>query len=306
MVESEPEEALFVRDVLAEMNEHRHAQGQGEHAQIEVTHAASWAEAECLLASGPLGSGMRSPHMILLDPDLSDRQGAETYRAAQAAAPELPVILLVNSLDESMAVKLMREGAQDFLVKKHIDCVPLGHAMRNAVARQHLLNAARAAALTDALTGLPNRAGFLALAARDRKLAERLGRRWMVLMAVPKHLREIAASQGDQRRDLELVETADHLRSAAHPTDLVARIGAGQFAITVFDTEFETVEEAWMRIRGLAAERRIDVGASIYDPEFDPNRTLSLDAMLEQAAQDLLPTRLPEQREPIVRIAGAA
>jgi diguanylate cyclase (GGDEF)-like protein len=206
-------------------------------------------------------------------------------------------------MDESLASKLMREGAQDFLVKKNIDCGPLGHAMRNAVTRQHLLTAARAAALTDALTGLPNREGFTALASRDRKLAERLDRRWMLLIAAPRSLREIATAFGDQRRDLELVEAADHLRGSASPTDLVARIDAGQFAITVFDTEYETVEEAWIRIRASAAERRIDVGASI----FDSIRPLSLDAMLDQAALDLLPTRMPEKREaPITRVAGAA
>jgi len=62
------------------------------------------------------------------------------------------------------------------------------------------------------------------------------------------------------------------------------------------------VEEAWIRIRGSAAERRINVGASIYDRA----RPISLDAMLDQAALDLLPTRLPEQREPSIRVAGAA
>jgi diguanylate cyclase (GGDEF)-like protein len=293
LVESVSEEALFLQDVLSELNELRAAN----EPQIEATHAASWSEAECLLSDKAT-----LPHLLLLDPDLTDRQGAETFRCAQAAAPDLPVILLIDSGDESMAVKLMREGAQDYLVKKNIDCEPLAHAMRNAVTRQHLLTAARAAALTDALTGLPNRAGFLALASRDRKLAERLDRRWMLLIAVPRNLREIVAAFGDQRRDLELVETADHLRSSASPTDLVARIGAGQFAVSVFDTEIESAEEAWIRIRNAAAERRIDVGGSI----FDPSRPLSLDAMLEQAAQDLQPSRHAEAGGPISSIAGAA
>jgi PleD family two-component response regulator len=292
LVESEPEEAVFLQDVLGELGESRHHE-----MQFDITHAASWAEAESLLSNRA-----SQPHLILLSPDLVDRQGAQTFRSVQAAAPDLPVILLVNSLDESMALKLMREGAQDFLVKKDIDCAPLAHAIRNAVTRQHLLTAARAAALTDALTGLPNRAGFLALASRDRKLAERLDRRWMLLIAVPRSLREIATAFGDQRRDLELVETADYLRGAASPTDLVARVSAGQFAITVFDTEFETVEEAWIRIRTSSAERRINVGASI----FDSSRPLSLDAMLEQAAQDLLPSRIPERPATGSRAAGAA
>src|SRR6202044_1994536 len=96
--------------------------------------------------------------------------------------------------DEALAVKLMREGAEDFLLKKSIDCAPLAHALRNAVLRHRLLTAARAAALTDSLTGLCNRAGFLLLAARDRKLAERLQRRWMLLTAEPRNLTEIAVA----------------------------------------------------------------------------------------------------------------
>ena len=65
--------------------------------------------------------------------------------------------------------------------------------------------------------------------------------------------------------------------------------------MSVFDGEIESVEEAWVRIRDAAAEVRIDVGVSI----FDPGRPLSLDAMIEQATADL-----PRAPEPRIRRRG--
>ncbi len=200
LIESEPEEMLFLHDVLREIEETRCLP---EWPRIEPLPAATWQEAEPILSASP-------PHVILLD--LNGEEGAGVFRLVQAAAPEVPVILTVSSDDEAVAVKLIREGAEDFLFKNQIDCAPLAHALRNAVLRHRLLAAARAAALTDSLTGLCNRAGFLALAARDRKLAERLQRRWMLLIAEPKNSPEIAAAFGEQRRDLQLIEAADHLR----------------------------------------------------------------------------------------------
>jgi GGDEF domain-containing protein len=302
LVESQPEEVVILQDVLREIEDEGWLR---EWAHLELLHASTCAEAEHALA-GRTGS----PNVLLLNPDLSDGQGAGTFRRLQAAAPDVPMILLVNASDQSMAVTLVREGAQDFLIQKQVDCAPLSHALRNAVARHRLLAAARAAALSDFLTGLPNRTSFLAFADRDRKLAERLDRRWMVLIAEPRNLARIAPLCSDghtdayaqQRRDLELVEAADYLRSIASPVDTLARIGARRFAITIFDSEPETLEEAWMRIRTAASRHRLEVGASI----FDRNRALlTLDAMLEQAEQDLAPTPKAADRDS-PRVAGAA
>jgi PleD family two-component response regulator len=199
LIESEPDEVLFLHDVFREIEERRWLP---EWPRIEPLTAATWPEAERILSTS-------SPHVILLDLE----QGVETFRQVQAAVPNVPVILVLDSGDEALGIKLIREGLQDFLFKGQIDCAPLAHALRNAVLRHRLLTAARALALTDSLTGLCNRVGFLASAARDRRLAERLERRWMLLIAEPKHLTEIAGAFGEQRRDLQLVEAAEHLRS---------------------------------------------------------------------------------------------
>ncbi len=278
LVESEPEDVVFLKDVLTEIEAGRY---WTEWVCIEVLCAATWSAAAAILSNEAID-------VLLLDPDLADCQGLETFRRAQTTAAHVPLILLIGALDEFMAVRMVREGAQDFLIKRQVDCGPLAHAMRNAIERHRLLNSARVGITTDSLTGLANRSGFTTWADRDRKLAERLGRRFMILLAELKNLEGIASAFGEQRRDLALVEAADHLRSMLGPTDLAARVEEGRFAVTIFETEVETLEEAWARMHSGSESHRMRIGAAI----FDPLRPLSLDVLIEQAAADLAPAML--------------
>lgn len=278
LVEPEPEETLYLRDVLTEIESGGYFSNW---VQMETLYAATPSEAALILANELVD-------VILLTLDLTDHLGVQTFRSLQATAPQVPIVLFVSSEDVGAAARMVREGAEDFLVKQQVDCAPLAHAIRNAIERHRLLTAARATAITDPLTGLYNRGGFLAFADRDRKLAERIGRRLMLLIAEPIRTGETASIDGQQRRDLMLVEMADHLRSLAGPTDMLARIGQTRFAMTIFDTEAESVEEAWARMHSAAAGHRIRIGAAI----FDLDRPLPIDVLLEQAARDLAPTAL--------------
>ena len=275
LAESDTDDVLFLHEALAEIEGGRYWSNW---IRIETLHADTWAKAATILAHETLD-------LLLLDLNLADSQGSETFRRAQAAASQVPVILLTCSEDAEMAARLVRDGAQDFLIKKQIDCAPLAHAMRNAIERHRLLSATRAASTIDSLTGLPNRGSFLTFADRDRKLAERLGRRLMVLVGEPRNLPAITAAYGDQRRDLTFIEAADHLRGLVGPADLLARITETHFALTIFDTEVEPVEAAWARFHSLAGAHRIAIGAAI----FDAAHPASIDVLLDQAESDLAP-----------------
>jgi diguanylate cyclase (GGDEF)-like protein len=278
LIESEQEDIIFLQDVLVEIGEGRYGTNW---VNLEILHAASWSQAAAILAKEPVD-------IILLDLDVLDSQGTETFRRAQLAAQGIPMILLLSGYEESLGVQLVREGAQDFLVKKQVDCAPLSHAMRNAIERQRLLNASRAASTHDALTGLLNRDGFLTCADRDRKIAERLNRRLMVMVAEPENPGEIATAYGEQRRDLILVEAADRLRSVASPADTIARIGTTRFGITIFDTEAEPLEAAWARIQVVLRKYDIHIGAAI----FSSDQPATIDSLLEQARRVLSPHAL--------------
>ncbi|HVP00627.1 MAG TPA: response regulator [Bryobacteraceae bacterium] len=278
LTESDPEDCLFLRDVLLEIGEGRY---WNDWVQIEIAHAGSWRESAAILASEQVD-------LLLLDLDLPDSRGIETFRRAQKVAQDVPVVLLIGAEGASLGLRLIRDGAQDYLEKKLVDCAPLAHAMRNAIERHRLLTAARAASTRDTLTGLLNRSGFFAAAERDRKLAERLRRRWMVLVAEPGNLAELAAAHGEQRLDLVLVEAADHLRNLLGPADLLARIETTRFAISIFDTELEPVEEAWARIHAALLQHRILVGSAI----FSADQPATLEALLAKAAMDMAPNAL--------------
>jgi PleD family two-component response regulator len=275
LVESEPETVLFIRDVLMEIEAGRYWNNW---VHIEILHAPALADALSILSNELV-------EVVLLNPDLSDSQGVDTFRRMQACSDRVPIVLLVGPEDAAMAIRLVRDGAQDFIFRRCVDCAPLAHAMRNAMERHRLLSAARAGASTDSLTGLTNRGGFLTLADRDRKLAERIGRRMMILLAEPTDKPRVA---DEQRRDLTLVELADHLRGLAGPTDVIARIGETRFGMAVFETDVESLEDVWARMHSAAGERRIQIGVAI----FTADRPTSLDVLLEQAALDLAPAAL--------------
>jgi PleD family two-component response regulator len=280
LVESEPEDVLFIRDVLVEIEAGRY---WNTWVHIEILHASTLVAALAIMANEIV-------EVVLLNPDLSDSHGMASFKRMQSCSDRVPIVLLVGAEDAAMAVRLIRDGAQDFITKRNIDSAPLAHAMRNAIERHRLLSAARADSSTDSLTGLTNRVGFLTLADRERKLAERLGRRLMILVAEPKNLPQLIndSVSNAQKRDLTLIELADHLRKLAGPTDVIARIGETRFGMTVFETDIESLEESWARLHTAAAEHRMQIGAAI----FAADRLTSIDALLEQAVSDLAPAAL--------------
>src|SRR5258708_16776099 len=119
LAESDMEDVLFLRDVLEEMESSEFWSGW---LHLDIFDAPTWAFSEALLAREAID-------VILLDLKLMDIAGAECFRRAQAAAPQIPVVLLIEEEDVHLAERLVREGAQDFLIKKQVDCEPLAHAL---------------------------------------------------------------------------------------------------------------------------------------------------------------------------------
>ena len=277
LAESGTEDTLFLNEVLTELDGSR---CWSDWVHLEASHAATWADTAAILATDAVD-------ILLLDPDLGDSQGAETFRRVQTAAPHVPVILLVEPSATSLAEHMVREGAQDFLIKKEVDCAPLARAIRNALERHRLLAAARATSMTDQLTGLLTRPAFLALAERDRLLAERLSRKMLVAVAERVERAGVAAMDSVQGRDLALIEAADDLRGLAGPAALLARLSDSRFGLAVLDTLAESVEEIRARLHAagstVGTPGKLAFGAAVFDPQ----QPVSLDALLDQAAQGL-------------------
>jgi len=55
--------------------------------------------------------------IIILDLSLPDSWGSQTYRRIRAEAPDSVIVILSGTNDDRIALELVREGAQDYLVK---------------------------------------------------------------------------------------------------------------------------------------------------------------------------------------------
>ena len=73
---------------------------------------------------------------MLLDLNLPDSHGAETFRNVLERAPGVPVVVLSGQDDEELALKAVHQGVQDYLVKGAFDGKQLARAMRYAIERQ--------------------------------------------------------------------------------------------------------------------------------------------------------------------------
>jgi signal transduction histidine kinase len=80
-----------------------------------------------------------TPSLVLLDLNLPDSHGAETFRRIMQKAPNVPVVILSGQDDEALAIKAVHQGVQDYLVKGDITSKHLERALRYAVERQGLL-----------------------------------------------------------------------------------------------------------------------------------------------------------------------
>jgi len=76
------------------------------------------------------------PDVILLDLNLEDSAGYETFSRIQQAASGAAILVLSGSDDEDLAIRTVREGAQDYLVKGTFDGRLLLRSIRYAIERK--------------------------------------------------------------------------------------------------------------------------------------------------------------------------
>jgi PAS domain S-box-containing protein len=62
----------------------------------------------------------------------------ETFALLRTEAPELPLIVLTGNQDDELAAKILREGAQDYLLKDEANGPLLARAIRHAIERHRV------------------------------------------------------------------------------------------------------------------------------------------------------------------------
>jgi diguanylate cyclase (GGDEF)-like protein/PAS domain S-box-containing protein len=147
----------------------------------------------------------------------------------------------------------------------------------------------RMLSLTDELTGLYNRRGFLTFVEQLLKLSKRQKTGIFLLYADVDNLKSINDTWGHQEGDLALKEIADIFRENYRESDVIARIGGDEFVVIPVGTTGDSIEiittrlQKALEIRNAKRKRGYNVSLSSGISYYDPENPCSIDELLAQA-----------------------
>jgi diguanylate cyclase (GGDEF)-like protein/PAS domain S-box-containing protein len=160
---------------------------------------------------------------------------------------------------------------------------------RDITDRKRLEAEILALSITDQLTGLHNRRGFLSLAGQQLKLSERNKSRMCLFFADLDLLKWINDEMGHEEGDKALIEAATVLKETFRTSDIIARLGGDEYAVLAVNLTEANSKTAAARLQQLIDIRNnqenrkyklsISMGCAYYDPE----NPCSIDELIARA-----------------------
>ncbi|HEY0378911.1 MAG TPA: CHASE3 domain-containing protein [Pyrinomonadaceae bacterium] len=152
---------------------------------------------------------------------------------------------------------------------------------RDITERKRALEELESLSLTDDLTGLYNRRGFLALTEQQLKHARRTDERFVLVFADLDGLKQINDRLGHHEGSRAIVKSAEILRQTFRASDIVARLGGDEFTVLALAPSGDNAETIRTRLeeqirlfnerRELPYELSISVGIVQLDPHGEPS-----------------------------------
>ena len=221
------------------------------------------------------------PQIVITDWLMPVMDGLEFCRALRATdwGQSMYVIMLTGAETDEKLIQAFEAGVDDYITKP-VNMRALGARMRAA---QHYTNLLAAwendraqlkqfaaelavsnrrlehAAMTDLLTGLPNRRAGMDALQRFWSASQRTGQPVAALMIDVDHFKSINDQHGHAVGDQVLQEVARAIQAAARKDDSVSRIGGEEFLLVCHDADPRAAVLAAERLRRMVRELRIDV-----------------------------------------------
>jgi diguanylate cyclase (GGDEF)-like protein/PAS domain S-box-containing protein len=169
------------------------------------------------------------------------------------------------------------EGNFCFLRDSTEKAIGILSILRDITERKRLEEEILALTITDQLTGLHNRRGFLSLAEQQLKLSNRNKNGMLLFFADLDLLKWINDTMGHEEGDKALIEAANIFKETFRTSDIIARLGGDEYAALVVDVPETNSEVIIARLQFLTDIRNnqenrkyrlsISIGCSYYDPE---------------------------------------
>jgi diguanylate cyclase (GGDEF)-like protein len=190
---------------------------------------------------------------ILVDLYLPDSHGIDSFDRLFHAAPRIPILVLIDAVNENTAKLAVQCGAQDYLLKDHLDAYLLPKTVTSmierAACREALIDEQERSDITlesigdalastdvhDGLTDLPNRALLKDRLEEAITLSQRYRRELAVLHVNLDRFRHINDSLGLVVGDGLLQSVARRLFTCVRSSDTVGRQGGDEFMVLLWD-----------------------------------------------------------------------
>jgi diguanylate cyclase (GGDEF)-like protein len=202
-----------------------------------------------------LVSGL-DPAVLVTDWEMPDVTGLELCKKIrQAHGAYTYVILLTSNTMKDQIIQGLDAGADDYLTKPfHPGELLARVAVGRRVAQLHRQVSEKnrlleELALTDPLTGLPNRRAVEDWAKRELSGAVRHGFSLWVVMADLDHFKSVNDTYGHDAGDFVLERFAAILKANTRASNMCGRIGGEEFVLVLGHTDREGVQIAIERLR---------------------------------------------------------
>jgi len=231
--------------------------------------------------------------VVLLNLSLPDSQGLDTFIRINTQAPDVPIIVITGQEEESLAVKATQVGAQDYVIKEHIDSVRFGCAIRSAMEQHRMHVELSGLELIDALTGLYSRWPFLILGQHYLKLANRTKRGLILFFVEIKGMKEIRENLRQKEIEQALIDTANVLKQTFRRSDIIGHIGIDDFAIVALEAHKENAEIIIARLHktldiiNTKENRDHKLSLNISTAFYDPTSPCSITGLMTWARKSL-------------------
>jgi len=231
--------------------------------------------------------GRVRPDMVITDGMMPDPSGLELCRQMRGALPSYTyIIMLTSNTDKENVVRGLAAGADDYLTKPFraeelLARVEVGRRwlelQRQLEAKNRLLEEL---ALTDALTGLPNRRAIEDWAEHQLAAAARHGFSFWVALIDLDDFKTVNDKHGHAAGDAVLKRFSEILKEQTRSADISGRIGGEEFLHVVTHADEASVKTVMERMRARFAEEKFVFG----DGEVTVTASLGVVGFLGDAA----------------------
>jgi len=219
------------------------------------------------------------PQIVITDwmmPEMTGVELCSQLRRSQAGS-KMYLIVVTAREDDEQVVEAFDAGADDYIVKPFNPRILIARvraAQRMIQLRERIEDSERArlrqlaelgimtrklraAALTDALTELPNRRYAMKRLKQEWESAQRTKRPLSVVMCDIDHFKRVNDQHGHDAGDVVLRETGFTLQAQLRASDVLCRLGGEEFLVIAVGADSDTGQQVAERLRRGVERHRI-------------------------------------------------